>query len=142
MLPANHFEEGADPGPYNSNPPTSGPHYASSMPAGFYDETSPETDRPYPEGYLVHRLEHGYVIFWYNCTALTSGSCDELKDEIHDLMHEFDDYKVIGFPRASLNVPVVATFWGRKLRMESFDVDLARAFVKANRNKAPEPDAQ
>ena len=23
----------------------------------------------YPEGYLVHNLEHGYVIFWYNCAA-------------------------------------------------------------------------
>ena len=45
---------------YKFNPPTSGNHYASWIKKGFYDE-------PRADGNLVHSLEHGYVIIWYNC---------------------------------------------------------------------------
>ena len=45
---------------YNSNPPTSGKHYADWVRSGFYSE--PKDDRN-----LVHSLEHGYVIMSYNC---------------------------------------------------------------------------
>jgi len=45
---------------YNSNPPTSGKHYADWIRSGVYE--SPKED-----GYLVHSLEHGYVILSYNC---------------------------------------------------------------------------
>ncbi len=31
MANSNHVTEGDDPGPYNSNPPTSGPHYANEF---------------------------------------------------------------------------------------------------------------
>lgn len=48
---------------YNSNPPTSGPHDAEWIRAGIYDA-------PFGDGYLVHSLEHGYVIISYNCTKL------------------------------------------------------------------------
>jgi hypothetical protein len=36
---------------------------------------------------------------------------------------------------------VVLTSWGKLMKMETFDSDLATAFVQANRNHAPEPDA-
>lgn len=49
---------------YNTNPPTSGPHYDSWEKAGIY--TTPLDDRK-----LVHSLEHGYVIISYNCQGLT-----------------------------------------------------------------------
>lgn len=45
---------------YNSNPPTSGKHNADWTRAGVYE--SPKGDP-----YLVHSLEHGYVIISYNC---------------------------------------------------------------------------
>ncbi len=47
-----HVPEGTDPGPYNSNPPTSGPHYGQEYEAGFFDEQSPESRVKYTEGYL------------------------------------------------------------------------------------------
>ena len=47
---------------YNSNPPTSGPHYEIWTQAGVYD--APKDDRN-----LVHSLEHGYVIISYNCDS-------------------------------------------------------------------------
>jgi hypothetical protein len=39
---------------YNSNPPTSGPHFALTVAPGIYDT-------PVPDGLLVHALEHGNI---------------------------------------------------------------------------------
>ncbi len=136
-----HVPEGSDPGPFNSDPPTSGPHYAREFDAGFYDESSPQAQVPYPEGYIGHNLEHGYVIFWYNCEALNGTACEDLKGQIQAVMDDFDTVKLIAFPRPSLDVPVVMTSWGRMQRFETFDPNLARRFVRANRNRAPEPNA-
>ena len=59
-----HIEdEQSDPGPYSTNPPTSGHHYPTPLSAGFYDTNTYK----YPQAHLVHSLEHGYIIFWYNC---------------------------------------------------------------------------
>lgn len=45
---------------YKINPPVFGPHYASWITKGFYEE-------PRFDGNLVHSEEHGYVILWYDC---------------------------------------------------------------------------
>ena len=42
-------------------------HFSSK----FFDENTYE----FPEGYLVHNLEHGYAIFWYNCDLLSAEEC-------------------------------------------------------------------
>ena len=107
-----HVPEGQDPGPFNSDPPTSGPHYAEEYEAGFYDESSPEAQAPYPEGYLGHNLEHGYVIYWYNCDLLDENGCIELKDQIKTSMADNGQTKLIVFPRSSMDVPVAMTTWG------------------------------
>ena len=54
-----HIPEGS-PTNYKFNPPTSGDHYPSWITKGVYDT-------PRPDGNLVHSLEHGYIIFWYDC---------------------------------------------------------------------------
>ena len=54
-VPAGTTEE------YNSNPPTSGPHYAQWEKPGIYN-------RVLQDGNLVHSLEHGYIVISYNCT--------------------------------------------------------------------------
>lgn len=138
MADSGHVEEGTDPGPFNSDPPTSGPHYAGTAEAGFYDS---DPFPSHPEGYLVHSLEHGYVIFWYNCDLLTGPECDDLKAQIEDVMQGEANFKVIAFPWASIDVPVVITSWGKLFEMETFDPEQATAFVQANRNHSPEPNA-
>lgn len=142
MADVSHVADGEDPGPYNTDPPTSGRHYANSLGAGFYDESQAAQMGAHPEGFLVHNLEHGYVIFWYNCGALDDGeACTQLKDQLQSLLDSFDNVKVIAFPWESIDVPVVATSWGRMLRFERFDSGQAASFVRSNRYKAPEPDA-
>jgi hypothetical protein len=136
-----HVPDGQDPGPYNSDPPTSGPHYSEEYDTGFYEESSPEAQAPYPEGYLGHNLEHGYVIYWYNCDLLERSECIELKSQIQESMADNGLTKLIAFPRASLDVPVAMTTWGQLLKMDEFDANRAKDFVSANRNRAPEPNA-
>lgn len=136
-----HVPTGEDPGPFNSNPPTSGPHYAEEFDAGFYDENSPEAQVAYPEGYIGHNLEHGYIIYWYNCDLLDETACTELKSEIQESLVENGSVKLIAFPWESLEVPVTLTSWGQIMPMEEFDPKQAERFVSANRNRAPEPNA-
>ena len=143
-IPANyetHIEEGTPPGPYPSDPPAGGVHYASELDAKFYQEADLTSLPEYPEGLLVHNLEHGYVIFWYNCALLDEAGCTKLKDSIQQVMDEFNEVKLIAFPWKSLEVPVAMTSWGRLQRFETFNPSQARAFINANRNRAPEPNA-
>lgn len=50
---------------YNSNPPTSGPHFPVWAKRGTY---------PYQisDGHLIHSLEHGYIVLSYNCSKKVS----------------------------------------------------------------------
>ncbi len=45
---------------YDTNPPTHGSHYPNWITKGFYEE-------PRLDGNIVHSLEHGYIIFNYDC---------------------------------------------------------------------------
>jgi hypothetical protein len=137
MTSSPHIDLDTDPGQYNSNPPTSGLHYANEANAGFFDENI----YTYPTGYLVHNLEHGYVIFWYNCDLLDEAGCSNLKSQIRSVMDELGGTKLIAYPWNSIDVPLVMTSWGRLQRFETFDAERAKAFYRANLNKAPEPNA-
>jgi hypothetical protein len=46
---------------YTSNPPTSGPHAQSPMPFGVLANPAPKEN-------LIHNMEHGGVVIWYNTT--------------------------------------------------------------------------
>jgi hypothetical protein len=138
MPDRSHVPEGTDPGPYNTNPPTSGTHYATPFSSKFFDNNTYE----FPEGYLVHNLEHGYAIFWYNCELLSNDECSQLKGEILGVMQKAKMYKVIAYPWPKIDVPVVITSWGRMLRMENFDPEIALSYVKKYREKSPEPQGE
>lgn len=139
VLPSEHVETGQAITQDVSNPPTSGDHYASPLDPGFYDEADLAGLPSNPDGYLIHNLEHGYVIFWYDCTQIAD--CEALKGQIQSAMAELPAGKLIAFPRSGMEAPVVMTSWGRMQAMESFDPDLARVFVERNLNRAPEGTA-
>ncbi len=126
---------------YNSDPPTNGPHYLEPLPAGFYEEADLSALPEHPEGHIVHSQEHGYVIFWYNCAVLDEAGCQTLKNQVRELMDEFNSVKLIAFPWDSIDEPLVMTSWGRMHRFADLDEDLARRFIRVNRNRAPEPNA-
>lgn len=116
---------------YNSNPPTSGPHYGEWARAKIY-ETAPE------DGYLVHSLEHGYVIFSFNCERLSGVTCEDFKNQLISLAKSLVLSKLIVTPRESLDVPLALTAWTRILKLQSVDEAQIRDFVGTFRNAGPE----
>lgn len=137
---AAHVPDSVQPGPYNSNPPAGGTHYEVSYTAKFYEESDLLSLGKYPEGHLVHSLEHGYVIFWYNC-QIAGTDCTALKQTIQDVMKKTGGDKLIAFPWSSMDVPLAMTSWGRLLKFTHADPALMEQFVKTNRYQAPEPNA-
>lgn len=137
VLGATHITLDSDPGTYNSNPPTSGQHYPQTLDVGFYETNNYQ----YPQGYLLHNMEHGYVIIWYNCADLSESACSDLKSQIRTVMDDVKNVKVIAYPTDTTDFPVVMTSWGRILNMTTFDAAQARAFYDTNLNKSPEPGA-
>lgn len=71
-----HISVGATHDPYNSSPPTSGPHYDQPATTGFY------TDPLEPEQ-LVHNLEHGMIVIWYD-----PGASQTTLDQIEALVDQ------------------------------------------------------
>ncbi len=141
IMAANHIEDNTPPGEYNSDPPTSGAHYSEGLTAGFYAESDLPQLPPYPDGHLVHNLEHGYIIFWYNCDNLEEDECSELKIQITSYMNSSTNKKLIAFPRRNLENSLVLTSWGSLLKLDDFDEELATEFIRRKRYNAPEPNA-
>jgi hypothetical protein len=140
---AAHVPNTSVPGPYHSNPPAGGPHYADTFQAKFYQESDLAGLAAHPEGYLVHNLEHGYVIFWYNCQALGQNAgtdCAGLQSTIQQVMNQTGQTKLIAFPWAGMDVPLAMTSWGRILKFDRIDSVKMAEFVRRNRYQAPEPD--
>jgi hypothetical protein len=78
-----HRPEGSDLD-YQAAPPAAGPHYPTWAPLGrkFYEAQ----DRP-DLGYLVHNLEHGYNILWYDETVAED---DQALAEVKAIANKFD----------------------------------------------------
>ena len=135
----NHIAEGVPHDPYSSEPPSSGPHYATPAQAGFYDQAPADEN-------LVHSLEHGYVIIWYNCEKFTTGTCDDLKAQVKDVMGSAGvsaitgTIKLIAVPRPSQKTVVALSAWGRIDVLQSYNRQEIADFIRAFRDtRAPEP---
>ena len=112
---------------YNSNPPAAGAHYAQPQDAGVY--ITPPAD-----GHLVHSLEHGAIILWYNPKLLTQDQITTLKNIFNNISLS----KTIMTPRDSLDIPVALSSWGRILKMQTIDKKQITAFFKTNYDRGPE----
>lgn len=110
---------------YNSNPPTSGSHYAQPANWGVYDQSLPDEQ-------LLHNLEHGGIWISYKDPGNT-----ELVDQLKSIA---DDYslKVIMTPRPQNDSAIAVAAWGRLLKLDSFDEQRIRAFIGAFINRGPE----
>ena len=126
--------------PYNSDPPTSGAH-AGTVQADFYEEAPPDEN-------LVHNLEHGYIILWYNCSQLDEAQCQTLKAQIQGMMDRARPVtiatgtkKLIAAPRPTMDSMLTLTSWGHLYKLNSFEEADIMQFINDFRNQAPEPGA-
>jgi hypothetical protein len=132
-----HIPPGTPHEPYNSNPPTSGPHYADNMipvPAAFYNESNMPLDER-----IVHSEEHGYVIIWYNCSKAPGGKCDALKEAVRELRDQLGGTKLSAVPRTAMPTLLAMTSWGKLQLLDAFDVPQITAFYRRNVGQSPEP---
>ena len=60
------------PDPYSSMPATSGPHWGTT-PANWGVYSTPQ-----PESQVIHNLEHGGIVIWYDAEAVTDAEVDEM----------------------------------------------------------------
>lgn len=123
-----HVSESVEPR-YDSDPPTGGKHYSRPAAPGFY--TTPQR-----YGHLVHFLEHGGVVLYYDPARLTSDEIQTLRTIVGSYPFAFGG--LIGTPRPDPAHVVIATAWGQILRMETFDVSQIQLFISAHRDKGPE----
>jgi len=122
-----HIAVGATHIEYNSNPPTSGPHYEGPAKWGVYQTELPDEQ-------LIHNLEHGGVwISYKDVDEATKIALEEIAKS---------GLKIILEPRAKNDAPIVLVSWGRVQKFQSFDKQAILNFIKANTNKSPEPFAQ
>ena len=109
-------------GPYNSKPPTSGPHTTGKASWGI-------TDSKIPDEIQVHNLEDGGVIVHYDPAQVVTSTVDQLKDIVQSLYVK--GRHVILEPYAGLETPIVLTAWTRIEKLPTIDEEKIKQFITA-----------
>ena len=129
-LGQDHIEDGAT-AQYNSNPPTSGPHYAVPAETGFYaPDSGIEPER------LVHNLEHGQIIVWYRPDAEDLGF---LQQQVETLVEQ-EPMATVGAPYPNMNdgYNIVITSWTRARACVRPSQEVVDDFRRRFQGRAPE----
>ena len=117
----------AEPVAYDPAPPVGGEHDSPPQTCGFYAA-------PVRSENAVHSLEHGAVWITYR-PDLPADQVDRLRTLAED------EGKILVSPFADLPAPVVASSWGRQIRLDSAEDNRLRQFVQRFRADAPEHSA-
>lgn len=107
--------------PYNSDPPTSGPHLGGGMgPWGISRD-------PIPRELLVHNLEDGGVLLHYGCT-----DCPDLVAKLEAVARRYNRHVVMA-PYPALKTRIVLAAWSRLDAFDEFDEGRIVRFIEAYR---------
>jgi hypothetical protein len=124
---------------YSDNPPAGGPHYPSW--AAFQSYSF-----PVPRGFWVHDLEHGAVVFSYNCCAAEAGCADEVA-QVQAMIDAFPadpicdpatPQRVVLTPDPLLDVRWGVSAWGSTLRSDCVDTERFGQFYLDHFGRGPE----
>lgn len=109
---------------YNSNPPTSGPHYDRPAKAGVYEEELPDER-------LVHNLEHGHIWISYR---------DKDDKELIEKLKKLAEgrRRVIMTYRPKNDSAIAVAAWTRLLKLDNYDADKIKDFIDTWVNQGPE----
>lgn len=123
-----HITPGQSHDPYNSSPPTSGPHLAQPANWGVYSA-------PLQDEQAIHNLEHGGI--WISYKNID----DQTKAQL-EVITKANGGSVIMSPRDSNDAKIILVSWTRMEKLDSYDKGKILEFIKSNKNKSPEPIAQ
>lgn len=123
MSDRHHLKTGQTfPGPYNSDPPTSGPHMEAVPQFKIYSE-------PITKELQVHGLEDGGVVINYK-PELDKPTVDKLAALTQSYLERSNSTNhVILSPYPNLSNPIVLTAWSRIDRVDTFDEARIRRFI-------------
>jgi hypothetical protein len=121
-----HIEIGSTHPTYNSNPPTSGWHYANPANIAFYSSQLPDEQ-------LVHNLEHGQIWISYR-DADDQEAIDALR-----AVQATQPGAVIVTHRPENPSRIAVASWGRLLLLDEPDTEQMYAYITRYKNHAPEP---
>ncbi|MCC5614017.1 DUF3105 domain-containing protein [Nostoc sp. CHAB 5836] len=114
---------------YNSNPPTSGPHYPYPAPWGIY--IYPPADE-----FLVHNLEHGGVIISYNPNQIKGQELVQLWQQARSLS-KFNG-RIIVTPRLNLDTAIALTAWNYLQKLDRYSYTAVQVFYDTHISRGPE----
>ncbi len=107
--------------PYNSDPPTSGPHLGYIAPWGIHTA-------PIPKELQVHNLEDGGVAVQYHCPQ----GCRELVRQLTAIVRRYD-HQVLVAPYPEMDRTIALTAGGRIDKFDAFDEKRIVCFIEAYR---------
>ncbi|MGH2446244.1 MAG: DUF3105 domain-containing protein [Thermoleophilaceae bacterium] len=128
---------GAD--PYSSVPGTSGPHWDPSGVANWGVYSTPQN-----ETQLIHNLEHGGIVIWYEPDALDVAQVDELAEYVNRQTASgiSGRFKFILAPwdGPDFGHPIAVTAWRQLLYLDEVDTAAIDDFARAHYGRSPEPN--
>ncbi|HYF92225.1 MAG TPA: DUF3105 domain-containing protein [Symbiobacteriaceae bacterium] len=125
---ANHVTEGRRV-QYESDPPLAGEHWDSWISPGFYRADQPKEK-------LVHSLEHGHVVIYYDEERLSAREVDGLRKLTAQHTGQWDG--VVAVPRKDPTNALILTAWEHALPLAQWDQARIDSFVDAFRGRGPE----
>ena len=130
-----HVTDGQPGGPYSSVPATSGTHWNTPANWGVYTLANPAF-----ESQVIHNLEHGGVVIWYQPGQLDAAGVQALEQYVRQ-QNSASQYKVILSPWSGevFDHPIAVTAWNWLLYLDEADIDQVRAFLSEHYGDAPEP---
>lgn len=125
-----HVDPGTDL-QYEQLPPVGGPHYAGTVNAGFYEQSQAMGD-------VVHTLEHGAVVVYYDPATVTPEARESLTEFANQHTGRWKSVVVVPNPNDDPDAPYVLTAWRTKLTMQEYDARTVRAFLAEYLGRGPE----
>lgn len=125
-----HVAEGTDID-YDRTPPTGGMHYTRPVNAGFYEE-------PQPYGSLVHSIEHGAIVVYYDPAELSPAAEEHLKSMAETYTGPWQSFIAVPNPGDNPEAAYVLTAWEKRLTMDEYDPEVVRQFTGEYLGRGPE----
>lgn len=126
-LPETTRNHVAGPIDYSDPPPTNGDHDACWAAWGEHTDEVPDEN-------WVHNLEHGGVVFLYQCP----GGCEDEVAEVAAYGATLPPGRWVLTPYSHMESRWAAVAWNHRLLLGCFDLDALSAFYTANVGHGPE----
>jgi hypothetical protein len=99
---------------------------------------------PVSESQVVHNLEHGGIVIWYQPQQVSDDDVAELSDHVNDRVAQGigGRFKYILAPWGGEDFghPIAVTAWDFLLYLDAVDLEAINGFADAHYGDAPEPN--